>query len=150
MRRTRCTAGGKWLELLKESVTRVAVLRDPISSPGIGQFGAIQTAATSVGKPGQRARSQRDRAPGRSLCALPEWWFDRDGKRRSRASSNSHRPPYKLPRAVEFVANVPITGSGKIMRRLLKDVDDGTRIASERRETGLSRMPCLFAETDQA
>ena len=43
---------GKWLELLKEiapSVTRVAVLRDPTSSPGIGQFGAIQTAATSVG-----------------------------------------------------------------------------------------------------
>ena len=42
---------------------------------------------------------------------------------------------YKLPRAVQFVANVPITGSGKIMRRLLKDVDDGTRFVSERRET---------------
>jgi len=28
---------------------------------------------------------------------------------------------------VQFVANVPITSSGKIMRRLLKDVDDGTR-----------------------
>ena len=43
---------GKWLELLKEiapGVTRAAVLRDPTSSPGIGQFGAIQTAATSVG-----------------------------------------------------------------------------------------------------
>jgi acyl-coenzyme A synthetase/AMP-(fatty) acid ligase len=36
---------------------------------------------------------------------------------------------------VQFVANVPITGSGKIMRRLLKDVDDGTRFVSERRET---------------
>jgi len=46
-----------------------------------------------------------------------------------------HLAAYKLPRAVQFVANVPITGSGKIMRRLLKDVDDGTRIASERRET---------------
>ena len=42
---------------------------------------------------------------------------------------------YKLPRAVQFVANVPITGSGKIMHRLLKDVDDGTRFVSERRET---------------
>ncbi len=46
-----------------------------------------------------------------------------------------HLAAYKLPRAVQFVANVPITGSGKIMRRLLKDVDDGTRVASERRET---------------
>ena len=44
-----------------------------------------------------------------------------------------HLAAYKLPCAVQFVANVPITGSGKIMRRLLKDVD--TRIASERRET---------------
>jgi long-chain acyl-CoA synthetase len=45
-----------------------------------------------------------------------------------------HLAAYKLPRAVQFVANVPVTGSGKIMRRLLKDVDDGTRAASERRE----------------
>jgi long-chain acyl-CoA synthetase len=46
-----------------------------------------------------------------------------------------HLAAYKVPRAVQFVANVPVTGSGKIMRRLLKDVDDGTIIASERRET---------------
>ena len=38
-----------------------------------------------------------------------------------------HLAAYKLPRAVQFVANVPITSSGKIMRRLLKDVDDGLR-----------------------
>jgi long-chain acyl-CoA synthetase len=38
-----------------------------------------------------------------------------------------HLAAYKLPRAVQFVDNVPITSSGKIMRRLLKDVDDGTR-----------------------
>ena len=47
-----------------------------------------------------------------------------------------HLAAYKLPRAVQFVANVPITGSGKIMRRLLKDVDDGTpggRASSARR-----------------
>jgi putative tryptophan/tyrosine transport system substrate-binding protein len=39
---------GKWLELLKEiapSVTRAAVLRDPASPAGIGQFSAIQAAA---------------------------------------------------------------------------------------------------------
>ncbi len=46
-----------------------------------------------------------------------------------------HLAAYKLPRAVQFVANVPITGSGKILRRLLKDVDDGSRVPSEQRQT---------------
>jgi putative ABC transport system substrate-binding protein len=43
---------GKWLELIKQiapSVTRVAVLRDPAIASGIGQFGAIQSAAPSLG-----------------------------------------------------------------------------------------------------
>jgi putative tryptophan/tyrosine transport system substrate-binding protein len=43
---------GKWLELLKEiapGVTRVAVLRDPAIAAGIGQLGAIQSAAPSLG-----------------------------------------------------------------------------------------------------
>jgi len=42
----------KWLELLKEivpSVTRAAVLRDPDIASGIGQFGAAQAAAPSLG-----------------------------------------------------------------------------------------------------
>ena len=41
----------KWLELLKEiapSVTRVAVLRDPAIPGGIGQYGAIASAAPSL------------------------------------------------------------------------------------------------------
>ena len=40
--------GGKWLELLKElapQVRRVAVLRDPAITAGVGQWSAIQTAA---------------------------------------------------------------------------------------------------------
>ena len=44
--------GAKWLELLKEiapGVTRVAVLRDPAIASGIGQFGAIQAVAPSLG-----------------------------------------------------------------------------------------------------
>jgi ABC-type uncharacterized transport system substrate-binding protein len=44
--------GGKWLELLKEiapRVTRAAILRDPAISQGIGQFGAIQSVAPSLG-----------------------------------------------------------------------------------------------------
>lgn len=38
-----------------------------------------------------------------------------------------HLAAYKVPRAVQFVAEVPITPTGKIMRRLLSDLDDGTR-----------------------
>jgi putative tryptophan/tyrosine transport system substrate-binding protein len=43
---------GKWLELLKEiapGVTRVAVIRDPTTAVGLGQFGAIQAVAPSLG-----------------------------------------------------------------------------------------------------
>jgi putative ABC transport system substrate-binding protein len=43
---------GKWLEMLKEiapRVTRAAVLRDPADPAGIGQFGALRTAAPAVG-----------------------------------------------------------------------------------------------------
>ena len=43
---------GKWLELLKEiapRVTRAAVLRDPVIASGIGQFGAVQAVAPSLG-----------------------------------------------------------------------------------------------------
>ncbi|WP_192736766.1 ABC transporter substrate-binding protein [Bradyrhizobium sp. OAE829] len=43
---------GKWLELLKQispGVIRVAVLRDSAIASGIGQFGAIQSAAPSLG-----------------------------------------------------------------------------------------------------
>jgi putative tryptophan/tyrosine transport system substrate-binding protein len=43
---------GKWLELLKQivpGVTRVAVLRDPAITAGIGQFGVIQAMAPSLG-----------------------------------------------------------------------------------------------------
>jgi putative ABC transport system substrate-binding protein len=42
----------KWLELLKEiapRVTRVAVLRDPANPAGIGQLGALQSVAPSLG-----------------------------------------------------------------------------------------------------
>jgi putative tryptophan/tyrosine transport system substrate-binding protein len=43
---------GKWLELLKEiapHVTRAAILRDPAILQGIGQFGAVQSVAPSLG-----------------------------------------------------------------------------------------------------
>jgi hypothetical protein len=34
---------------------------------------------------------------------------------------------YKVPRLVQFVESVPMTPSGEIMRRMLKNVDDGKR-----------------------
>jgi ABC-type uncharacterized transport system substrate-binding protein len=43
----------KWLELLKKfapQTTRIAVLRDPALTASIGQFAAIQTAASSSGR----------------------------------------------------------------------------------------------------
>jgi ABC-type uncharacterized transport system substrate-binding protein len=43
---------GKWLELLKQlapRMTRVAVIRDPSLTGGIGQFAAIQSIAPSIG-----------------------------------------------------------------------------------------------------
>ena len=43
------------------------------------------------------------------------------------AHCREHLAAYKVPRVVQFVDSVPITASGKIMRRLLTDIDDGTR-----------------------
>ena len=43
---------GKWLEPLKQiapGVTRAAVLRDPATTSGVGQFAVIQSVASSVG-----------------------------------------------------------------------------------------------------
>ena len=56
----------KWLEVLKQiapGVIRAAVLRDPNITAGIGQFGAIRSAAPALGidvESGQFARRRRD------------------------------------------------------------------------------------------
>lgn len=42
------------------------------------------------------------------------------------AHCREHLAAYKVPRAVQFVASVPTTSSGKIMRRMLKEIDDGS------------------------
>ena len=85
--------GGKWLELLKQlapGVTRVAVLRDPATPTGIGQFGVIQTAAPTLGvevQPDQHTRRARDRARCCGLRTLTEWRSDFDGERIGECSS---------------------------------------------------------------
>ena len=65
--------GVKWLELLKQiapTVTRAAVIRDPRSTPQIGQFGAMQSIASLRG---MQLRPIDARDPGeieRGIAAL--------------------------------------------------------------------------------
>ena len=69
----------KWLELLKElapRVTRVAVLRDPATAAGMGQFGAIQSAAPSFGV---ELRPVNTRDPGEIERALTNFAAEPNG-----------------------------------------------------------------------
>lgn len=43
------------------------------------------------------------------------------------AHCREHLAAYEVPRAIQITPQVPMTSSGKIMRRLLKDLDDGGR-----------------------
>jgi len=64
---------GKWLELLKQiapNVTRVAVLRDPGIASGIGQFGAIQSAAPSFGLVATPVNVRDAREIGRDIAVF--------------------------------------------------------------------------------
>jgi putative ABC transport system substrate-binding protein len=79
--------GAKWLELLKEimpSVTRVAVLRDPAITAGIGQWAAIQSVSPSFGgrvAPDRCAERRRDGARAWGLRRKPEWRSNTDRER---------------------------------------------------------------------
>jgi long-chain acyl-CoA synthetase len=42
------------------------------------------------------------------------------------AHCRQHLAAYKVPRAIQFATELPMTSSGKIMRRLLSEIDDGT------------------------
>ena len=42
------------------------------------------------------------------------------------AHCREHLAAYKVPRALQFITAVPMTSSGKMMRRMLCEVDDGT------------------------
>jgi len=42
------------------------------------------------------------------------------------AHCREHLAAYKVPRGIQFVDSVPLTSSGKMMRRLLRDIDDGS------------------------
>ena len=64
---------GKWLEVLQELVpglARVAVMRDPSSAPGIGQFAAIQSFAAASNLELTAIDSRDDQAIEPALAAL--------------------------------------------------------------------------------
>ncbi|MFL6971597.1 MAG: ABC transporter substrate-binding protein [Xanthobacteraceae bacterium] len=86
---------GKFLELLKQiapGVRRAAVLRDPAITTGIGQFGAIQAVAPSLGLeviPLNMREGGEIEARPRGFCALRGWRADRDGEPVGVSSSQS-------------------------------------------------------------
>ena len=95
---------GKWLELLKQiapSLTRVAILRDPATAAGIGQFAAIQSVAPSLGvelRPiDMREAGEIERAVT-DVRALSEWRPDRDG---GRGFGNSWRSDHHTCRSAQ-------------------------------------------------
>jgi long-chain acyl-CoA synthetase len=78
-----------------------------IKHPAVAQAAVIGVADADKGevvrafivkKPGQEVDAQ----------ALAAW-------------SRENMAPYKAPREVRFIAQLPITGAGKVLRRLLKD-----------------------------
>jgi putative ABC transport system substrate-binding protein len=86
----------KWLELLKEiapTVTRVAVLRDPAIPSGVGQFGIIQAAATSLGVETTPVNIREGAEIERNQCfrRFTERWSYPD---RERVSVVSSRPDH--------------------------------------------------------
>ena len=71
---------GKWLELLKElapGLKRVAVVRDPSTAAGIGQFAAIQTVASSWSEIELTAIDPRN--PAQMKTALEAFARERNG-----------------------------------------------------------------------
>ena len=97
--------GAKWLELLKQvvpSVTRVAILRDPAITAGIGLWGAIQSVAPAFGvelRPvdvSDVSGLERDHG----FRTQPERRSDTDGQRvRYHASRSDHRARRTPPAA---------------------------------------------------
>jgi putative tryptophan/tyrosine transport system substrate-binding protein len=65
--------GGKWLEVLKQispGVTRVAVIRDPASPQGIGQFSAVNAVAPLLGLDVSPINAREPAEFERSITAL--------------------------------------------------------------------------------
>ena len=105
---------GKWLELLKEiapAVTRGAVIRDPAITARIGMFGAIQSAAPSLGVEvspvNVRDPSEMERGINR-LRAFWQWWALTRSRllgiaRSTRQSRCRASAPYRAPGSLTVI-----------------------------------------------
>jgi hypothetical protein len=109
---------GKWLELLKEiapGVTRAAVLRDPAVASGIGQVGAVQIVAPSLGvqvSPGRRAAC-RSLARASSSCRMYEGYVSAAPLRRCnrpapRLASFRASPQSSLPKIPQIPGSATV------------------------------------------
>ena len=91
--------GGKWIELLREiapRLKRLAVFRDTTIRAGVGQWGAVQTAASSLGletMPINLQDANVDRTGRRRLCAPGRWRPHRDIEWPKHSTSRSHHCP---------------------------------------------------------
>jgi len=102
---------GKWLERLKQTapaLKRVAVLRDPTIASGIGQFGAIQSAAPSLGLEAIPVNVHDEGDIERDL-AFAEWRRGRDAEPRGVAASPS-----------DYYARGPARIAGDLLLPLLR------------------------------
>jgi putative tryptophan/tyrosine transport system substrate-binding protein len=113
------SSSGKWLELLKQiapSLTRAAVLRDPVNPAGLAQFSAIQAIARSLGVEvspvGVRDSSEIERAIA-TFAASPDGGLIVTGS----ALTSAHRDliitlaaRYKLPAV--YADRLGIIGGG--------------------------------------
>jgi hypothetical protein len=84
---------GKWLELLKliaPNVTRAAVIRDPVIFAGIGQWGAIQTAAPSFGVEVSHVRDAGEISSAPCACPVAVYWKYAPRPRRAFLRSGTH------------------------------------------------------------
>jgi putative tryptophan/tyrosine transport system substrate-binding protein len=113
------SSSGKWLELLKQiapSLTRAAVLRDPVNPAGLAQFSAIQAVARSLGVEvspvGVRDSSEIERAIA-TFAASPDGGLIVTGS----ALTSAHRDliitlaaRYKLPAV--YADRLGIIGGG--------------------------------------
>ncbi len=108
---------------------------------------ASRPSCSAIGRDRERRRATNSSRGGRLLSRL------RSAPTRSRPSAIPPAPPairaelaaYRAPRAIQFVADLPKTWTGKIMRRELKKLD-ARRYSVGARFTGIGPLAILGAD----
>ena len=107
--------------------------------------------STTQGRRGGGRRAT-DETTGQASVASSSWGADAERptsaartRRRKEPTTSARRSARSLPRNVMIVLELPKTRSGKIMRRLLKDVAEGRDIGDD--DTGRLSVMNLIRET---